>query len=127
MTDLEAANRALTLLGVAPIGSLSEATQAARVISRLLGETKKAVFADYPWQSGENADMPENISAWPAPVTEYLVVRLASDAAMSLTGSAGIASMLWQKAAMLAGRAAEHSAVAGKPKTSPPMSYIAVR
>ena len=49
MTDLEACNKALMLLGVAPIGALSDATQPARVISRLLGPAKQAVLSDFMW------------------------------------------------------------------------------
>lgn len=49
MTDLEAANRALLLLGVAPVGSLSDATQAARVMNGLMALTKRAVLSDFAW------------------------------------------------------------------------------
>jgi hypothetical protein len=49
MTELEAANRALMLLGVAPIGSLSDTTQAARCMSILMDGTKKAVLCEFPW------------------------------------------------------------------------------
>ncbi|MDR1019147.1 MAG: hypothetical protein LBL73_00180 [Synergistaceae bacterium] len=49
MTDLEACNKALLLLGVAPIGSLNDDTQNARTVSRLLAPAKSAVLSDFPW------------------------------------------------------------------------------
>lgn len=49
MTDLEAANRALVLIGVAPIGSLSDASQPARTMQRLMDGTKRVVLSEFPW------------------------------------------------------------------------------
>jgi hypothetical protein len=49
MTDLEAANKALMLLGVATIGSLNDGTQAARVVGGLLAPAKLAVLSDFAW------------------------------------------------------------------------------
>ncbi|MDR1514086.1 MAG: hypothetical protein LBS45_00190, partial [Synergistaceae bacterium] len=49
MTDLEAANKALLLLGVAPIGNLNDGTQPARVMSRLLEPAKRSVLSDFAW------------------------------------------------------------------------------
>lgn len=49
MTDLEAANRALTLLAVEPVGALSENVKAARVVSSLLPHCKRVVLSEFPW------------------------------------------------------------------------------
>lgn len=49
MTDLECANRALNMLGVAPIGSMYDDTQAARIISGILPLSKKAVLSEFAW------------------------------------------------------------------------------
>lgn len=49
MTELEAANKALALLGVAPIGSLNDGTNAARTVKRLLPLTMKAVLSEFAW------------------------------------------------------------------------------
>jgi hypothetical protein len=49
MTDLEVVNRALTLIGVEPIGTLSDNTKAARTMNALLPECKKVVLNEYPW------------------------------------------------------------------------------
>jgi len=49
MTDLECANRALHMLGVAPIGSLTDDTQAARVMNGMLPLTKRAVLSEFAW------------------------------------------------------------------------------
>ena len=49
MTDLEAANRALILLAVEPVGSLSENVKAARVVSALLPHCKRVVLNEFPW------------------------------------------------------------------------------
>ena len=48
MTDLEAANRALVLIGVAPIGALSDASQPARTMRRMLDGTKRVVLSEFP-------------------------------------------------------------------------------
>ena len=49
MTDLEAANRALILLAVEPVASLSENVKAARVVSTLLPHCKRVVLNEFPW------------------------------------------------------------------------------
>ena len=49
MTDLEAANRALILLAVEPVNSLSENVKAARVVSALLPHCKRVVLNEFPW------------------------------------------------------------------------------
>jgi hypothetical protein len=49
MTELEAANKALALLGVAPIESLDRDIQAARTINMIFGTTKMAVLAEFAW------------------------------------------------------------------------------
>lgn len=49
MTDLEAVNRALTLIAVEPIGSLADHTKAARIMSALLLDCKKVVLNEFPW------------------------------------------------------------------------------
>lgn len=49
MTDLDAANRALILIGVPTIGSLEDQSQAARVMKGLLPMTKRTVLNEYPW------------------------------------------------------------------------------
>lgn len=49
MTDLEAANRALILLAVEPVDSLSENVKAARVVSALLPHCKRVVLSEFPW------------------------------------------------------------------------------
>ena len=49
MTDLEAANRALILLAVEPVNSLSENVKAARVVSTLLPHCKRVVLNEFPW------------------------------------------------------------------------------
>jgi hypothetical protein len=49
MTDLEAVNRALTLIAVEPIGSLSDNTKVARTMNALKAGTKKIVLTEFPW------------------------------------------------------------------------------
>lgn len=49
MTDLEAANKALILLGVNQIGSLNDATAAARTVSRAMASAKLAVLSEFAW------------------------------------------------------------------------------
>ena len=49
MTDLDAANRALILIGVEPVGSLSDHSKAARTMAGLLEHTKKTVLNEFPW------------------------------------------------------------------------------
>ena len=52
MTRLEAANKALTLLGVATITSLDQDIQAARVMKELFPSVERAVLLEYPWTPG---------------------------------------------------------------------------
>ena len=49
MTRLEAANKALILLGVATISSLNQDIQAARVMNELFPSVERAVLLEYPW------------------------------------------------------------------------------
>jgi hypothetical protein len=170
MTDLEAANRALVMIGVEPIGSLSDRNKTARVISGLLPITKKVVLNEFPWnyalrieplvpksgatvkgyshvfqrpadalsvqrvysdngfsgtgdyrivgdsiganiESGsvEYVAWVENLEDWPTHVQECLVTRLASDAAISLTGNGNLMQALLNKYMTLASHAAELS------------------
>lgn len=170
MTELEAANRALMLLGVAPIGSLADLTQAARVMSILMDGTKKAVLCEFPWPfvlrivplaraSGSvpgyeyafvrpadaldiqrvysavgNAPMEYRIvggligahesagkveyvanvtdlNDWPRSIQECFVTRLAADAAMTLTGSPDVVSLLLRRYTAAASHAQEVSVV----------------
>jgi hypothetical protein len=176
MTDLEAANRALTFLGVEPIGSLNDNGKPARTMNALLPLTKKTVLTEFPWSfatqfaalspaggsppagysrlfaypSGAlavrrvyantdfkgvaeflrvgtaaiaanieggtveyTADMP-NLDQWPIHVAECLAVRLASDAAVALTGMPDIAGVMMQKYMLLAQEAAQVSVVEGR-------------
>lgn len=174
MTELEAANRALMLLGVAPIGSLGDSTQAARCMNLLMDGTKKAVLCEFPWAfalriepltatggsipgcaniyakpsgalevrriyndagtairefrvvggligtngAASKVEYVANVSdlnTWPVPMAECLAARLASDAAMTLTGAAGLASMLMQKYMTLASHAAQTSIAEEQP------------
>lgn len=56
MTELEAVNRALLLLGVAKIDSLDVQNQAARVMKALLEDTKRNVLCDFPWSFAFHRD-----------------------------------------------------------------------
>lgn len=49
MTDLQAANKALTLISVEPIGSLSDNGKAARTMNALLPDCKRVVLNEFPW------------------------------------------------------------------------------
>ena len=49
MTDLEVVNRALTLIAVEPIGSLSDNGKVARTMNALLPGTKRIVLNEFPW------------------------------------------------------------------------------
>ena len=49
MTDLDIANRALVLIGVETIGSLSDHSKAARTMSGALADAKHAVLSEFPW------------------------------------------------------------------------------
>lgn len=55
MTDLEAANRALVMIGVAPVGGLQDESVPARTMSRLMDGTRRAVLADFPWSFAHRA------------------------------------------------------------------------
>ena len=48
-SDIDIVNRALTMLGVDPINSLSDSTKAASTANRLFNDTRAAVFRGHPW------------------------------------------------------------------------------
>lgn len=54
MSDLEAANRALILLGVEPVTSLAENIKAARIMLALLQHCKRVVLSEFPWPFAMN-------------------------------------------------------------------------
>ena len=56
MTDLEVTNRALTLIAVEPIGSLSDNGKAARTMAALLPGTKRIVLNEFPWSFATRID-----------------------------------------------------------------------
>ena len=187
MTDLEAANRALVLIGVAPVGSLADYSQAARTMAALLPETKKVVLNEFPWSfalriepltpaSGsvagyehvyaypadalnvqrvydatrfrglaeyrvaggviathidggtvEYTAFVEDLDIWPRQVQECLCTRLASDAAMSLTGSPQMMTAMLEKYMALARTAAQGSIVEENVPLMRASDYISVR
>ena len=49
MTDIQIVNRALVLIGVEPIGSLSDHSKTARIMSGLLPQTKRTVLNEFPF------------------------------------------------------------------------------
>ena len=49
MTDLQAANLALSAIAVAPIASLTDDSKAARTVNMLLEPTKDMVLSEFPW------------------------------------------------------------------------------
>lgn len=49
MTNLDVINRALVLIGVEPIGSTADHSKAARIMSGLLPNTKRAVLNEFPF------------------------------------------------------------------------------
>ena len=49
MTDLQAANKALTLIGVEPVGSLADNSKAARTVNSLISSVKDIVLGEFPW------------------------------------------------------------------------------
>jgi hypothetical protein len=49
VTDLDAANKALVLLGVTPVASLTQDVQAARVVNSLFETTRLSVLSEFPW------------------------------------------------------------------------------
>jgi hypothetical protein len=56
VTDLQAANRALTLLGVEPIGALTDNGKAARTMNALLPDCKRVVLNEFPWSFATRID-----------------------------------------------------------------------
>jgi hypothetical protein len=84
MTELEAVNKALGLLGVAPVGSLSDDIQAARVMSAIFESTKLAVLAEFPWSfaSRREALVPASSGVTPAPGWMYAFEYPAGAAAL---------------------------------------------
>ena len=160
MLHLEAANKALTLLGVAPIASLDSDVQAARTMKNLFPSVERAVLSDFPWsfalrlsklESRSGAVLPSgwqyafrypykaivlyqvylnnmekihyivennvvftndpdpfaeytvkiDFKRWPNQVAEAFTARLASDAAVTLTGSPQLASAMLDKYGIL--------------------------
>ena len=75
MTDLEAANKALTLLGVSPIGSLSDDTQAARTVSRMIEPAKRAVLSEFAWSFALRLSALARSAAAPPPGFAYAFTR----------------------------------------------------
>ncbi len=67
MTDLEAANKALLLIGVQPIGSLTDNTESARTVNRLLPSVKAAVLSEYPWSFCKKFAEPIKATGTPPP------------------------------------------------------------
>lgn len=49
MTALDSINRALLLLGVAPIAAVTDQTQAARTAHRQFEHARQSVLSEYPW------------------------------------------------------------------------------
>lgn len=171
MTDLDAANKALTLLGVEPVGQLSDNTKAARTTAQLMDQVKRIVLAEFPWtfalkevplvvsaatppagyshawtypgdavninrvfdpwrrvvpfQTVEGGIIATNLLAvnveyvrlvtdlnvWRSDVAECFITRLASDAAVQLTGSGQLMSGLYEKYLMLLNGAKDASVV----------------
>lgn len=187
MTDLEAANRALVLIGVAPVGSLMDHSQAARVMNGLLLDTKKVVLNEFPWSFAlriepltpaagavagyeyvykypagalnvqrvydatgfrglaeyrvangvigthipegtiEYTAFVEDLDSWPRQVQECLCTRLASDAAMALSGSPQLMMSMLEKYTVLARQAAQGSIVEENVPLMRAPDYINVR
>ena len=74
MNDLQAANKALTMIGVEPVGSLTDASKAARTVNSLITTTKDIVLGEFPWSFAARM---ESLVAAPSSVTpppgyEYL-------------------------------------------------------
>lgn len=95
MTDLEVVNRALTFIGVAPIGSLNDNTQTARVMAALLPDTKRVVLNEFPWSFAMRID-PLVASSSPAPAGysyafEYPAGALNVQRVYDATGFRGVA------------------------------------
>ncbi len=75
---------------------------------RVIGDD---ILANIATGSVEYIDYVEDVSKWPVQVMECLVHRLASDAAVQLTGSAQLMSGLLEKYMMLARAASQTSVV----------------
>jgi hypothetical protein len=160
MTELEAANKALAALGVAPIGGLSDDTEAARTMGRLIVPARLAVLSEFAWSfalrlrplepsnqtvppgwlyafgypegaaalyqvyagnmskinyivsdgviftnyrecAAEYTDIGVQLTDWPHLAAEALAARLASDAAVTLTGNPGMSSAMLEKYGLL--------------------------
>lgn len=72
MTDLQAANKALTLIGVEPVGSLADNSKAARTVNSLIPGVKDIVLGEFPWSFA--ARMEPLVSAPATPPSGYLYV-----------------------------------------------------
>lgn len=187
MTDFDAANRALIMLGVDAIGSMRDNSKPARVMSGLIEDTKKVVLNEFPWsfalrieplvpttgavagyenvfkypsgalnvqrvydttgyrglaeyrisgrliathiKSGtvEYTAYVSDLDSWPRQVQECLVTRLASDAAMALTGHPQFAMSLLEKYSMLARAAAQGSIMEENVPLMRASDYVNVR
>lgn len=67
MTNLSVINRALTLIGVEPIGSLNDSSKAARTMNALMEETKRIVLNEFPWSFAMRIEpLTPSVSAPPA-------------------------------------------------------------
>jgi phage gp46-like protein len=63
-SDIDIVNRALTMLGVDPINSLSDSTKAASTANRLFNDTRAAVFRGHPWNCLiKRASLPQEAQA----------------------------------------------------------------
>lgn len=61
MTQLEATNKALANLGVAPVADLNQDTHNGRVMNRLFEGTRQSVLSDFPWRMAVRAAKPDYI------------------------------------------------------------------
>jgi hypothetical protein len=189
MTDIEAANKALALLGVAPVVALTADTQAARTMNRLIEPAKRAVLSEFAWSfalrlarlSASAAEPPDGwkfsfaypsgaaalyrvyyaedgefmkipfivqngvintnrrpaaaeytaldlaLPAWSDSAAEALTARLASDAAVTLTGSQQMSVSLLEKYSLLINIARANSVHTEYGRQPRPTHYIDVR
>jgi hypothetical protein len=71
-SDIDIVNRALTMLGVDPINSLSDSTKAASTANRLFNDTRAAVFRGHPWNCLiKRASLPQEAQA---PILDMLML-----------------------------------------------------
>lgn len=81
VTDLQAANRALTMIGVEPLGALSDQSKAARIINSLITDVKDIVLAEFPWSFAARMEALAPSSAPPPPGTPKYTSMFAYPAA----------------------------------------------